>query len=89
LKSFTPNYRVYGDLGRYPIYIDIKIWSISYWARLLSGKQAKFVNVFYRLSRKLNQHGDTNLNGSFYVNNSKRVWIYIYGKQKRLIIKNG
>jgi hypothetical protein len=44
LKSFTPNYRVYGDLGRYPIYIDIKIWSISYWARLLSGKQAK--NLF-------------------------------------------
>ena len=33
---------VYGELGRYPIDIDIKVEAISYWARLLSGKQAKF-----------------------------------------------
>jgi hypothetical protein len=38
---------VYGELGRYPIDIDIKVRTISYWARLLSGKQAKFSNVFY------------------------------------------
>jgi hypothetical protein len=30
-----------GELGRYPIDIDIKVRTISYWARLLSGKQAK------------------------------------------------
>jgi hypothetical protein len=65
---------VYGELGRYPIDIDIKVrtisyWArllkvrtISYWARLLSGKQAKFSNIFYRLSRNLNENGDTNLN---------------------------
>jgi hypothetical protein len=35
---------VYGELGRYPIDIDIKVRTISYWARLLSGKQAKFSN---------------------------------------------
>jgi hypothetical protein len=35
---------------------------ISYGARLLSGKQAKFSNVFHRLSRNLNENGDTNLN---------------------------
>jgi hypothetical protein len=52
---------VYGELGRYPIDIDIKVRTISYWARLLSGKQAKFSNVFYRLSRNLNENGDTNI----------------------------
>jgi hypothetical protein len=62
LKSSTPNYMVYGELGGYPIDIDIKVRTISYWARLLSGKQAKFSNVFYRLSRNLNENGDTNLN---------------------------
>jgi hypothetical protein len=41
LKSSTPNYMVDGELGRYPIDIDIKVRTISYWARLLSGKQAK------------------------------------------------
>jgi hypothetical protein len=34
---------VYGELGRYPIDIDIKVRTISYWARLLSGKQAKSI----------------------------------------------
>ena len=42
--------------------INIKIRTISYWARFVSGKRTKFSNVFYRLSRKLNEHGDTNLN---------------------------
>jgi tryptophan synthase beta subunit len=32
-----------------------------------SVKQATFSNVFYRLSRNLNEHGDTNLN-----------WIYFF-----------
>jgi hypothetical protein len=66
LKSSTPNYMVYGELGRYPIDIDIKVRTISYWARLLSGKQAKFSNVLYRLSRNLNENRDTNLN-----------WVYL------------
>jgi hypothetical protein len=44
---------VHGELGRYPIDIDIKVRTMSYWARLLSGKQAKFSNVFNRLSRNL------------------------------------
>jgi hypothetical protein len=39
----------------------------SYWARLLSGKQAKFSNVFYRLSRNLNENSDTNLNWVYFI----------------------
>jgi hypothetical protein len=38
-----------------------------YWARLLSGRQAKFSNVFYRLSRNLNENGDTNLNWVYFI----------------------
>ena len=67
IKSSTPIYMVYGELGRYPIDIHIKVRNISYWARLLSGKQAKFSNAFYRLSRKLNENGDTNLNKVYFI----------------------
>jgi hypothetical protein len=35
LKSSTPNYMVYGELGRYPIDIDIKVRTISYWDNLM------------------------------------------------------
>jgi hypothetical protein len=45
----------------------LTILTISYWARLLSGKQAKFSNVFYRLSRNLNENGDTNLNWVYFI----------------------
>jgi hypothetical protein len=30
---------VYGELGRYPLDIDIQVRTISFWAKLISGKQ--------------------------------------------------
>ena len=47
---------------------DIKEQKISYWARLLSGNQYKFSNVFYRLSWKLNEHhGYSSLNWVYFI----------------------
>ena len=33
LKSSTPSYMIYGELGRYPLEIDIKSRIISFWAK--------------------------------------------------------
>ena len=41
LKMSTPSYMIYGELGRYTMDIDIKVRIISYWTRLLTGKQSK------------------------------------------------
>ena len=41
LKTSTPNYMIYGELGRYPVEIDIKIIIISFWAKIICGKQSK------------------------------------------------
>ena len=41
LKTCTPSYMVYGELGRYPIEIDIKLRMVSFWAKILTGKQTK------------------------------------------------
>ena len=43
IKSSTPLYMIYGELGRYPLEIDIKNRIISFWAKLLSGKELKFI----------------------------------------------
>jgi hypothetical protein len=39
MKSSTPLFMVYGELGRYPLEIDIKIRMVSYWAKFIDGKQ--------------------------------------------------
>jgi hypothetical protein len=43
LKSSTPNYMIYRELGRFPIEIDIKIRMVSFWARLLFGERNKTI----------------------------------------------
>ena len=53
LKTISPSYMVYGEVGRYSIYIDIKTRTVCYWARLLVGKQTKCYNILYRLRRQL------------------------------------
>ena len=47
LKSSTPKYMIYGDLGRFSIGIDIKIKIVSFWARLFWGKKQTFIHAFY------------------------------------------
>ena len=49
LKSSTPNCMIYGELGRYPLYIDIKQRMVSYCIKLITGKQSKICSVVYRL----------------------------------------
>ena len=49
LKSSTPSCMVYGELGRFPIELDIKLRMISFWARTLIGKDSKLSAVSYKL----------------------------------------
>jgi hypothetical protein len=37
LKNSTPSYMVYGETGRFRIYINMYTRMISYWVKLLSG----------------------------------------------------
>ena len=53
LKTSTPNYMIYGELGRYPVEIDIKIRIISFWAKIICGKQSKISCIMYSLSHHL------------------------------------
>ena len=50
LKVSTPNFMVYGELGRYPLEIDIKVRMISYWCKLIPGKQSKLSTNCYMLN---------------------------------------
>ena len=47
LKSSTPNYMIYGELARYPLYITVKTRMISFWIKLLKGKETKLSRILY------------------------------------------
>ena len=49
MKSSTPSFMVYGELGRYPLAIDIKIRIVSYWEECIDGKQSNLSNILYEL----------------------------------------
>lgn len=43
LKSSTPNYMIYGELGRVPLIVHMKTRIIAYWLKIIHGKQSKIV----------------------------------------------
>ena len=49
LKKSTPNIMVYGEYGRYPLEIMVKMRMIKYWCKLLSGKNTKISCIMYKL----------------------------------------
>ena len=48
LKATTPDFRIYGEFGRYPLDIDIKLRNILYWSKLITGKDIKLSIISYR-----------------------------------------
>jgi hypothetical protein len=40
---------IYGELGRYPIEIDVKMRIISFWTKLCCGKESKLSTIIYKL----------------------------------------
>ena len=53
LKKTTPNVMIYGELGRYPIDIEIKSKMLGYWQRILRSKENKLTHVLYNILLKL------------------------------------
>ena len=41
---------VYGELGRYPLDVYIKLRTIKYWAKLVTGKQDKLPAILCNFS---------------------------------------
>lgn len=54
LKSSTPNFMIYGELGRFPINIYVVKRMIAFWLKL-ADSDCKLSNMFYRLMLELNE----------------------------------
>jgi hypothetical protein len=47
VKKCTPNYIVYGELGRVPMSVHINARMIGFWARIVNGKKEKISRTLY------------------------------------------
>ena len=52
---------VYGELGKYPMEIQIKTRMITYWSKLINGKDKKYAKLLYYLGFKLQQENRGNI----------------------------
>ena len=57
MPSRTPNKMVYGELGRYPLFIAPHVRCIKYWFRLLYMEQSRLPNQAYRMLVNLDENG--------------------------------
>ncbi len=53
----TSNDMVYGELGVYPLSINIQCRMLCYWSRMISGKQSKLCYVIYQCLLHLDRAG--------------------------------
>jgi hypothetical protein len=53
VKKYTPNYIVYGELGRVPMSVHINARMIGFWARIVNGKKEKISRTLYNILYQL------------------------------------
>ena len=56
VRNTTPNFMVYGELGRFPLQIRVKCRMISYWCKVVNNS-SKLSSSLYRLMLSLKNHG--------------------------------
>ena len=48
----TPNVMIYGELGRYPLSISVKVRMITFWANVINCNTSKLTGVLYSLASR-------------------------------------
>jgi hypothetical protein len=66
VRNTTPNFIVYGELGRFPLEIRVKLRMISYWCKLVNNK-TKLNSSLYRLMLCLKNQGQNNFKWINYI----------------------
>ena len=53
----TPNKMVYGELGRFPLFVASYVRRVKYWFRLLQMEHTRLPNQSYRILISLDENG--------------------------------
>ena len=58
VNKYTPKCMIYGELGRYPLSLNVNQRLLSYWTKLISGKSDKLSCGVYKLLHNMYITGD-------------------------------
>ena len=88
IRRTTPNFIVYGELGRFPLEIRVKQRMISYWCKLVNG--SKLSSSLYRLMYKLKCGSQYNFKWISFIESilNNTGMGYIFASQTGLCEKN-
>ena len=53
VKKSTPNFMIYGELGRFNLEIEIKCRMIAFWAKIMSDDNDKYSRQLYLITQQL------------------------------------
>ena len=70
LKRSTPSYMVYGELGAYPLYVDVQSRILNYWCKVAFAGDNKFSNIMYAFYKCKFTQDFSNSKWMLYVKNS-------------------
>ena len=56
VRAQTPNYAVYGDLGRFPLSVIAKERSVKYWLKILSNRNSIMFKIFFSQIEAIDIH---------------------------------
>ena len=60
LKNSTPSFMVYGETGRYPLYVTVYTRMISHWAKVLASDECRICKIVYRYLYEQHKKGICN-----------------------------
>ena len=59
VKQQTTLVTIYGDTGRYPLFLKLQILALKYWIRLISLPRSSYLRIVYNSLASLDFIGDT------------------------------
>ena len=69
LKRSTPSYMIYGELGAYPLYVDVQSRMFNYWYKVAFSGENKFSNIMYKFCNSKFMQGSCFSKWMFYMKN--------------------
>jgi hypothetical protein len=91
ISDKTPNDVVYGELGRFPLYIDALIRVIKYWFKLLEQPEQYYSKRAYKMLLVMHNQGKatwvSNVQSILCNNGFEQVWLFGCGNKKSFFVE--